>query len=607
MFTYKLHITCFNFVRVDSVAAHSSHVNILPGDDDDCYLLVHQKKLAALLSPLLCPRCKHNTLDVTTADTSRRGYANKLEIVCSGCAYGHAEFTSPQLVTDDNASRQPYEINHRAVLAAREVGIGQRELVKMLAIMNVKGSLHHKTFQAINRQVLGKLIHGPASDNLQQSHSITRQLYDGLYGPCDGQRDITVSFDGTWHIKGHSSSVGACFVIDTLSGLVLDYVVLSKYCAECQLVGDKLTGEEKTLWLEAHRTDCDRNHFGSSGAMETAGAKLLWSRSVDVTSFRYTALLGDGDAAVLDCLNTTIPYPGINIQKEECINHVSKRMFKGLERVVKEVNAEVKVNRARVGGMDEATPAKKGRGKAAASNSDRATALLLTTMGGKGRMTGDRMKKWSSYYRKAIVENAPDVKAARDAVWAIFFHLVSTVDDPHHSRCSPSWCFWQQALAEGVDPEVKFAQTKHDVPLPRDVSYRLVPLFERLASEDLLSRCMRLQTSNVNECLHSLVWRRAPKAKYCGKRTIEMAVALAVLQFNKGASALADAVVSLGASPGISLTTVASTIDSERLRFAKISAKTESKTTRKRAVLEKMRKEQRMEAAEGGLYEAGGH
>ena len=274
---------------------------------------------------------------------------------------------------------------------------------------------------------------------------------------------------------------------------------------------------------------------------------------------------------------------------------------------MKEVNAEVKVNRARVGGMDDATPAKKGRGKAAASNSDRATALLLTTMGGKGRMTGDRMKKWSSYYRKAIVENAPDVKAARDAVWAIFFHSVSTVDDPHHSRCSPSWCFWQQALAEGVDPAVKFAQTKHDVPLPRDVSYRFVPLFERLASEDLLSRCMKLQTSNVNECLHSLVWRRAPKAKYCGKKTIEIAAALAVLQFNKGASALADAVVSLGASPGISLTTVASTIDSQRLRYAKISAKTESKTTRKRAVLEKMRKEQRMEAAEGGLYEAGGH
>ena len=197
---------------------------------------MHQKKLAALLSPLLCPLCKHNTLDVTTADTSRRGYANKLEIVCSGCSYGHAEFTSPQIVTDDNASRQPYEINHRAVLAAREVGIGQRELVKMLAIMNVKGSLQVPP------------SHQQTSVGQVASWPITSKLYDDLYGPCDGQRDITVSFDGIWHIKGHSSSVGACFVIDTLSGLVLDYVVLSKYCAECQLVGDKLTGEEKRLW-----------------------------------------------------------------------------------------------------------------------------------------------------------------------------------------------------------------------------------------------------------------------------------------------------------------------------------------------------------------------
>ena len=140
------------------------------------------------------------------------------------------------------------------------------------------------------------------------------------------------------------------------------------------------------------------------------------------------------------------------------------------------------------------------------------------------------------------MDNAPDVMAARDAVWAIFFHSVSTLDDHHHSRCSPSWCFWQQALAEGVDLAVKLAETKHDVPVPRDVSYWLVPIFERLVSEDLLSRCMQLQTSN--KCLHSLVWRRVPKAKYCGKKTIEIAVALVVLQFNKGASALADAVTS---------------------------------------------------------------
>ena len=119
---------------------------------------------------------------MTTADTSRRGYANKLEIVCSGCRYSHAEFTSPQLVTDDNASRQPYEINHRAVLAAREDGIGQRELVKMLAIMNVKGSLHQKTYQAINRQVLGKLLRTTSSNHTPSPASFMTTSMDHMMG-----------------------------------------------------------------------------------------------------------------------------------------------------------------------------------------------------------------------------------------------------------------------------------------------------------------------------------------------------------------------------------------------------------------------------------------
>ena len=44
--------------------------------------------------------------------------------------------------------------------------------------------------------------------------------------------------------------------------------------------------------------------------------------------------------------------------------------------------------------------------------------------GEKGCMTADRIKKWSSKYREPILENAPDVIAARDAVWAIFFHCL---------------------------------------------------------------------------------------------------------------------------------------------------------------------------------------
>ena len=68
-------------------------------------------------------------------------------------------------------------------------------------------------------------------------------------------------------------------------------------------------------------------------------------------------------------------------------------MFKGLDMVVKDVNGEVKFKRAREGMMDGATTPKKGRGKKADSASHEAMAILTTTMGAKGRMTSDRMKK----------------------------------------------------------------------------------------------------------------------------------------------------------------------------------------------------------------------
>ena len=295
--------------------------------------MFHKKQLDSLLSPLLCPQCRRSSsLTLVTAETPKRGYVHKMEVVCKSCTYRNVQYSSPQIASAETPSRQPFDINHRSVLASREVGIGQPEMVKMLAVMNIKGGLHHKTFHTINHhQVLGKLLHGPAADNLKDAHSIVHSQYEGMYGGTSGPCDISVSFDGTWHIKGHSSTIGECFVIEQIGGLVMDYIVLSKYCAECQLVGEKLEGEEKALWVEAHRDVCGRNHTGSSGSMEMEGAKILWKRSVDVGGFRYTSLVGDGDASVIESVNAIDPYHWVTVVKEECINHVTKRIYKGLE------------------------------------------------------------------------------------------------------------------------------------------------------------------------------------------------------------------------------------------------------------------------------------
>lgn len=45
--------------------------------------------------------------------------------------------------------------------------------------------------------------------------------------------DIESSYDGTWHKRGHTSMYGVGIAIDILTGLVVDFEVLSKYCHMC--------------------------------------------------------------------------------------------------------------------------------------------------------------------------------------------------------------------------------------------------------------------------------------------------------------------------------------------------------------------------------------
>ena len=121
---------------------------------------------------------------------------------------------------------------------------------------------------------------------------------------------------------------------------------------------------------------------------------MMWSRSVELMNAQYTSILGDGDAAVISALNTLQPYGAdVVVQKHECINHMSKRMYKGLENVIKESTGHAKEARGK------ATTSTRGK----ASKSDAKTPVT-TSLRGKGKLTAVRMKKWSQYFRNAIVK-----------------------------------------------------------------------------------------------------------------------------------------------------------------------------------------------------------
>ncbi|GFS57798.1 uncharacterized protein TNCV_2909031 [Trichonephila clavipes] len=135
--------------------------------------------------------------------------------------------------------------------------------------------------------------------------------------------DIAVSFDGTWLTRGHTSQIGIGCVVDTLTGYVIGYEIMSKYCPTCISAKNELgeTTAEYDVWYSGHKNSCQINHIGTPGAMEMKAAAKVWSRS-EACGFRYTTLLSDGDAKIHKFLNSLKIYgPGVEILKEECINH----------------------------------------------------------------------------------------------------------------------------------------------------------------------------------------------------------------------------------------------------------------------------------------------
>ena len=228
-----------------------------------------------------CPHCNSAALHVTETDT--KGYAVQLHLICEHCdAELSSVYSSPRLPTSDNPTRQPYMINHLAVLPAREGGINQTGLVRLTTLMNVKGGIHHKTFSTISDTLRQKMF-GTAVDALTDAHDSVRRVHRDVYGESDGPLELSVSYDGSWKTRGFHSLFGVGFVIEVLTGLVIDYVVCSKYCVECTLVGSKLSGDDQVQWQELHKDSCDINHTGSSGLTKSSGRSFTRTGATSTT------------------------------------------------------------------------------------------------------------------------------------------------------------------------------------------------------------------------------------------------------------------------------------------------------------------------------------
>lgn len=509
---------------------------------------------SALSEVLSCKECGKK---ISINEVSAAGLHSKFQVECVECGEV-AKFNGSEMIGPD---KKIAESNRRVVYAMQSLGLGQNALQKMSAIMDFPPAVSYKTFtkalnniHAVTQEICEESMKSAAAEEVQLT----------------GSRDITVSGDGSWQRRGYTSKNGVCTLIGLKTGKVIDTHVMSTFCKGCCTYKGLKSGIAYEEWWATHQSKCSINHNGTSGMMEVTGMKIMFQRSEETYDVRYSRYIGDGDSKTYVNIVKDKPYVDIDPEKLECVGHVQKRMGTRLRKLKAAMKSK-----------------KLSDGKA---------------LGGRRRLTDKFIDKLSSFYGKAIRENN-DVKSMNDAIWAIFYHYRSTDEEPTHHLCPTgenSWCKYQQSIAQGKE------DFEHRTSISTAVMDVIRPIFQDLASDSLLKRCVQGCTQNPNESLNNLIWKGAPKTKFCGRAGIETATSDAVLVFNDGQTSRLRTLHAMGISPGKFAIRWADRVDNHRITQAELRAQAatkEARTARRRLRLEV---EEKLQAKEGPSYEPGG-
>ena len=118
-------------------------------------------------------------------------------------------------------------------------------------------------------------------------------------------------------------------------------------------------------------------------------------------------MLCDGDSKAFDAVTELKVYgEDVAITKEDCINHVSKRMGTALRKSVAENKAKE------------------------------------TSISEKGKPSKEKIARIQNFYGKAKKECSSDVKVLKTRIMAILLNLSTTDKNPKHVHCPPGPSSW---------------------------------------------------------------------------------------------------------------------------------------------------------------------
>lgn len=185
------------------------------------FRLVDISVLATVFESLPCPSCKRGVLSLKEDEASKMGLASLLVLKCTR---GKCSFTCQFYTSGKIRNKQAFEVNRRAVLAMRNIGVGHQGLVKFTCVMNMLPPMNENAY--CNRvKALQDASEIVAKESMAKAANDMKELYvpneEDLY-------DIAVSGAGTWRKRGYSSTYGGVTVMSTVTGKDLNCEVMSK-------------------------------------------------------------------------------------------------------------------------------------------------------------------------------------------------------------------------------------------------------------------------------------------------------------------------------------------------------------------------------------------
>ncbi|GFX22629.1 uncharacterized protein TNCV_2993641 [Trichonephila clavipes] len=121
----------------------------------------------------------------------------------------------------------------------------------------------------------------------------------------------------------------------------------------------------------------------------------------------------------------------------------------------------------------------------------------------------------------------------KKAIDTTLHHSISTDQNSQQSKCpigADSWCFYQSARAKGQNPGL---HKQVGTPINEIFLPHILSIYQRLASNELLERCINCGTQNANESLHNMIWSKCPKEIFVTKNRVKNAALEAIWEFDK--------------------------------------------------------------------------